>query len=342
MSKGGDWMQDTQYKGINTIIRVYETKLLTSEDYEKMLRAENLQMALNVLKNTEYNFDEKEVLEEKNFEQFLMARLQELYHELNEMTPENEVVQIFALRYSYHNTKVLLKQRFKEIDLEHLLIPIGKYSISTLRNLVKTEQSEVINPIMIEAVQGAIEHFETYGRIEAVDVFMDTYYYKHIRAISDRLDNPTISRIVDVMIDLDNLSTVIRSKKQKKSRSFLHTVLSSSGSISKQAIIEAFDQGSNEAIEQLYLDQPYASRIEALITDSNNGINPIALEKVIDEIVYDLMKEAQFQAFGPMPLMAFIFAIEKEVTNIRLILVGKGNKIAEGTIREGMRPIYGS
>lgn len=335
-------MQDTQYKSINTQIRVQETKLLTREDYEKMLRADDLQSALDVLKNTEYHFDEEEILKNKNFDKFLMARLQELYQDLYAITPESEVVQIFTLRYSYHNAKVLLKQRFKDLDLEHLLIPIGKYSLSTLRNLVKTGQSDILNPIMIEAVQEAISDYQTYGRIEAVDVFMDTYYYKHVRAITDRLNNPTISKIADAMIDLDNLSTVIRSMNQKKSRSFLHTVLSSSGSIAKHAVIEAADQGSTAAINQLYLSQPYANQLESVLADSKNEMNPMLLDKIIDEIVHDLMKEGTYQAFGPMPLMAYMFAIEKEVTNIRLILVGKDNQIAEETIRERMRPIYGS
>lgn len=335
-------MQDTQYKGINTLIRVYETRLLSQDDYEKMLRADDLQSALEVLKSTEYRFDEVEVLKNKNFDQFLVAHLQEIYKELYSTTPESEVVQIYTLRYTYHNLKVLLKQRFKDLNLEHLLIPIGKYPIATLKNLVKTGQSDILNPIMVEGVQEAILHFQTFGRIEAVDVFMDTYYYKHVRAITDRLNNPTISKIADVMIDLDNLSTVIRSINQQKSRSFLHTVLSSSGSISKQALIDAADDKSMATINQLYSSQPYADKLENVWADSKHEINPILLDKIIEEIIHEHMKEGMYQAFGPMPLMAFIFAIEKEVTNIRLILVGKDNQIAEEIIRERMRPIYGS
>ena len=54
------------------------------------------------------------------------------------------------------------------------------------------------------------------------------------------------------------------------------------------------------------------------------------------------MDESKYQAFGPMPVVAYIFAIEKEITNLRLILVGKDNQIEEDTLRERMRPIYGS
>ncbi|WP_067836237.1 V-type ATPase subunit [Amphibacillus sediminis] len=335
-------MKDTDYLGVNTLLRVYETKLLTREDYEKMLRAQDLEEALDVLKSTEYHFDAQAVLENKHFDSFLMNRLRDIYQELFTVTPNSEVIQIFTLRYDYHNAKVLLKQRFTDQDLEHLLVPIGKYTLASLKNLIKTEQSQEVNQIMVEGVQAAIEDFNTYGRLEAADVYMDTYYYKHMRAITDRLNNPTITRMADALIDLDNLSNVVRSLNQGKSRSFLHTVLSSSGSISKQAIIDASEQGAVNVLNQLYLNQPYAEKLTDILVNSKNEINPMVLDKVIDEIVYDLMEEGTYQAFGPMPLMAFIFALEKEVTNIRLILVGKDNQIAEEAIRERMRPIYGS
>lgn len=335
-------MQDTQYKGVNTLLRVYETKLLTREDFEKMLKADNLQAALEILKSTDYHFDQEQLLDTKNFEDFLMNHLSEVYQELYAVTPDSEVIQFFTLRYSYHNAKVLLKQRFTEIDLEHLLIPIGKYPLSTLKNLVKTEQSTQLNEILVEGVREAINYFETFGQSEAADIFMDTYYYKHLRAITDRLNNSTINQIMDAMIDLDNLSTVVRCINQKKSRSFLHTVLSSSGSIPKLDIIEAADQGAINVLNTLYRDQPYSSRLDTILAESKDTINSLRLDKLIDEIVHELMEEGMYQAFGPMPVMAYMFAKEKEITNIRLILVGKDNQIDEQILRERMRPIYGS
>lgn len=334
-------MQDTAYKNINTQIRVFELSLFKPEDFDKLLRADSLRSALDLLKGTPYYFDEEEILQTKNFDQFLMTRLKNVYDELYALTPDKEVIQIYSLRYSYHNLKVLLKQKIKEIELEHLLIPIGKDSISTLRNLVKTGQSEILDPIMVEAVQQTLEDHDTFERIEAVDVFMDTYYYKHIRAISDKLKNETISKVIDVMIDLDNLSTVVRSIKQNKSRSFLHTVLSSSGSISKQEIIDATDENGAKALSELYLTKPYADYLTDIL-ENNHNINPMVLDRVIEEIIHDFMDEAKFQAFGPMPVVAYIFALEKEITNLRLILVGKDNQIDEATLRERMRPIYGS
>ena len=52
-------MQEIDYKGVNTILRTYELKLLAEADYDRMLKASSLKDALDVLKGTGYEFDEK-------------------------------------------------------------------------------------------------------------------------------------------------------------------------------------------------------------------------------------------------------------------------------------------
>lgn len=143
-------MQEIDYKGVNTILRTYELKLLAEADYDRMLKASSLKDALDVLKGIGYEFDEKETLMNKNFEGFLIKHLAEVYQDLFSITPVAEIVELFALRYTYHNLKVLLKQRFSGEDLEQLLIPIGKYSIASLKKLVETGDGNDEHPILIE------------------------------------------------------------------------------------------------------------------------------------------------------------------------------------------------
>ncbi|CZQ82616.1 atpase v0 complex c/d subunit [Trichococcus palustris] len=335
-------MQDIDYKGVNTLLRTYELQLLTEADYERMLKAPSLKEALDVLKGTGYQFDAKEVLVDKAFEKFLMRNLAEMYEELFMATPEVEVVEIFSLRYTYHNLKVLLKQRFSGENLEHLLIPIGKYSLESLKKLVDTGEGDDEDPILIEGVQESIRDFEEAHRLEAATVFMDTYYFKHLRAISTRVNNPTITTITDEMVDLYNLSTIVRSLKQKKPRGFLYTVLSSSGTIPKQDLIEEAKNGSAAVIRKYFMGKTYSSRLADLISDSSNEIDALQLDKLMDALTYEQVAAGLYQPFGPLPLLGYLFAKEKEVTNIRLILVGKDNQISEEILRERMRPVYGS
>jgi len=335
-------MQEIDYKGVNTVLRTYELKLLTEADYDRMLKASSLKDALEVLKGTGYEFDEKEIVENKNFEGFLMKHLAEVYQELFSITPVPEIVELFALRYTYHNLKVLLKQRFSGENLEQLLIPIGKYSIGSLKKLVETGDGNDEHPILVEGVQEAIRDFEEGHRIEAATIFMDTYYFRHMRSISEKIQHPGITKMVDGIIDLYNLSTLIRSLKQSKPRGFLYTVLSSSGSISKRDLIEESINGPSAVMRKYYFSKTYGTRLSNMISETTNEVDTQKLDKLVDELTYELVAEGLYQPFGPIPLLGYLFAKEKEVTNIRLILVGKDNQIEEQILRERMRPVYGS
>jgi V/A-type H+-transporting ATPase subunit C len=335
-------MQEIDYKGVNTVLRTYELNLLTEADYDRMLKASSLKDALDVLKGTGYEFDEKEIQESKNFEAFLMKHLAEVYKELFSITPVSEVVELFALRYTYHNLKVLLKQRFSGEQLEQLLIPIGKDSLGSLKKLVETGDGNDEHPILIEGVQEAICDFDEDHRIEAATVFMDTYYFKHLRSISDKINHPSVTKMVDGMIDLYNLSTLIRGLKQNKPRGFLYTVLSSSGSVAKRDLIEESVNGPSAVMRKYYSSKTYGTRLANLVSETTNEVDTQKLDKLVDELTNELVAEGLYRPFGPLPLLGYLFAKEKEITNIRLILVGKDNQIEEEILRERMRPVYGS
>lgn len=334
-------MRDTDYKGINTLIRTYELRLLKREDFERLIKADSLKAVLDFLKSTDYEIDTEEVLHDKRFNEFLMMHLSNVYEELYEVAPQPELIDLFSLRYSYHNLKVMLKERFLEQDHSDLLIPIGRLSLESLRNLIETQESSVAHPIMIEAVKSVVEEFEESQRIEAVTVYMDTYYLRHIRAVSNDLNNATITKITDLIIDMYNLSTVVRSRKQDKPRSHLYALLSSAGSVGKQEMIDESINGPVAVIRKLYGGQTYSSELEKVISD-NNTVQTLKLDKLQADLIHDVVSSGLYEAFGPMPLLGYLYAKETEVTNLRLLLVGKDNGINEDILRERVRQVYGS
>lgn len=333
-------IKDIDYKAINTLIRTYELKLLQKDDFERLLKADDLKATLDTLKATDYEFDQEELLQTKQFNEMLMAHLADVYREMYEVAPQPQLLDLFTLRYTYHNLKVLLKDLFLESNQETLLIPIGSLSVDQLKTLVSSGKSDNAHPLMVEAVRLTKEDFEERQLIEAVTVYMDTYYLRHLRAISDDLQNEDISAITDILIDLYNLTTLVRSLNQGKPRSHLHALLSSSGTVSKQDLIDDSINGAVSVLKKYYSSKVYGSKLEVVIED--NKINTLKLDKIMDELISEIVSEGIYQAFGPMPLLGYIYAKETEITNLRLVLVGKDNQIDETILRERMRTIYGA
>lgn len=65
-----------------------------------------------------------------------------------------------------------------------------------------------------------------------------------------------------------------------------------------------------------------------------------ALELLKEELIHQILEEATFEPFGPLPSLAYIHALEMEVKNLRLLLVGVDNEFTEEQLRERMRPVY--
>ncbi|MEK6189467.1 MAG: V-type ATPase subunit, partial [Carnobacterium alterfunditum] len=96
-------MESTDFVGANTRVRVYESSLLRNDQYERMLQASNFEEAVNLLKDTPYRNDVEELKETKNYDTLLMNELQSVYTDLFKITPNHDLIELFSLRYSYHN-----------------------------------------------------------------------------------------------------------------------------------------------------------------------------------------------------------------------------------------------
>ena len=191
---------------------------------------------------------------------------------------------------------------------------------------------------MIEGVREAYADFENFGRLEAADVFMDRYYFKHLRLIDRTMNQEVIHQIVNIMIDMENITTLIRATKQKQSRSFLIGVLSSEGTVDKTLLIDEVLEKGTEALVDLYRHVPYYDKFVAILEHEEHPV--FALELLKEELIHQILEEATFEPFGPLPSLAYIHALEMEVKNLRLLLVGVDNEFTEEQLRERMRPVY--
>ena len=64
------------------------------------------------------------------------------------------------------------------------------------------------------------------------------------------------------------------------------------------------------------------------------------LEKLVDNFIMNMMKNAKIIPFGVEPLIAYIYAKETEIKIIRIIMVGKLNNISAEVVRERLRDSY--
>lgn len=332
-------LKDSAYGSSNVLIRIYENDLLTKSHFERMLTAETFEETVNVLRETPYRNDVERIKEDKDYDSMFMNELHQTFDELIDIVPNKELIELVGLRYAYHNLKVLFKEEFTEQELDHLFIPIGRYPISELRQAIRTGESDVLPVEYMDSINEVLEDHHEYHNVQAVDIILDRRYFTHLRLLADQTKEDGIPVLIETFIDFNNISTLIRGMKQRKNRNFLYTVLSSSGSIPKKDLLDIAENGHQYAV-QYFKSSDYRKLIERSLDDESNEISTVKVDHETDDAYMELMRSARLQSFGPMPVLAYLYAKEIEVKNLRLILSGKENGVSLDAIRERMRLNY--
>lgn len=334
-------MDTFDFAQLNTEISVRERSFLQATHYQQLLDAhDDAQVAL-ILQGTPYHLSAADVTQHHQIEATLMSALAAEYETMRRMTPDADLVNVFALKYVYHNLKVLLKMRAIEQDLSELLIPIGPYPLAALQHLSLTLSSDQCAPIIVEEVQQTWSEYLDYQNTVAIDVGMDSAYFRHLRLIADETASSEVRAVILGMIDFFNAITAKRALDQAQPNSFMYQLMSRKGTLSAKEMIEVVRGDQLAQWFNQINPLPYDKQFDPYIAQMRDGtITALALEYLRDLYLARLVNQAQYDAVGPLAVLRYLYGKEMEVTNLRLILKGRANHLAKPQIQERMRPHY--
>lgn len=335
-------MNTHNFSGVNTTISVREQTFLTREQWNQLLDAKDNTTVSVLLQNTPYAMSVDQLNNPDEIERILMRELRREYRFLFEESPQTEIVELFSAQYLYHNLKVLMKMKATGQNFEHLLIPIGKFSMDTLRHLVENLESSVAYPSIVEEVRRTWSEYEVYQLTDAIDVGFDGAYFAHLRMLGQKIDVPSVQPVVNALIDFYNVIAIKRAIELGKTRSFMRTMTTSRGSIAKEDLINRIE--SNELAEwfenqsDVYFGEVFQSYLEAM---QQGTITSNQLEQLSDDFLHQYFFEHRLDTSGPLQVMRYLFGKEIEVKNLRLALTGRANGLKKEQIQERMGAIYG-
>lgn len=330
-------MKISAYNQLNPLIRIKETELLSSSQYEQLLNAKNFEEIERVFRNTTYaSYMTDDFL--NHFDRILGVERGRFYEWLYDLAPEPEIISIYTSRFTFHNLKVLTKAHVSKQNLDHLFIFDGCYSIETLKSAIQTKKSSELNQFLMDAIIEVLEYLKESTEYQAIDIIYDRLFLTYQRQLAEKLTYPEVLEEVKAFIDLTNISTMARAIIQNQHRSFVSTVLSSSGTIPKEELMNYSDQNLVQ-FSQFLLKTKYNSLLVSIMDNETQTVNLIEFERIKDEYLAKKFDKYTVVAFGPLPLLALLHAKELEWKNIRLLLVGKRNDFPIEQLRERMRQI---
>lgn len=333
-------MKETAYNQINPLIRLKEMELLTAAQYEQLLNAADMGELRDILRNTVYGEYLRTDFEE-NFEYIYSKEQGKLFEWLYQMAPEPEIITIYTSRFTFHNLKVLTKAEVTNQNLDHLFIEDGRYSLSTVKSAVHTRMSSELPEPLMNAVREVFDYLQESTMLQAIDIIYDRLFLTFQKQLADQLNYPDILTEITAFIDLTNIGVMGRGIIQGQTKTFLSTVLSSSGSIEKKEYLP-YAEDTFEAFTSFVLSTKYGDMLSPLVDAETKGLDLTAFEKMKDDYLTGLFEKSNVTAFGPLPLLAYLNAKEVEWKNLRLLVVGKKNNFPAEQLKERMRTVNGT
>lgn len=316
------------------MLRAREPKLLNADRAGRMLDAASFEEAAKLL--TDCGYADLSQANAKEIEAALTQRRNRILDELEQLTPDKAIVDVFRIKYDIHNAKVLLKSEAMGVDPAPLYSRSGRIAPEKLQEAYQEERWSALPEAFGKALPEARNILARTANPQLSDFVLDRAMFEEMLAAAKTVDNPFLTGYVRLQIDSTNLKSLVRTARMRKDADFLREVLLPGGNVDVDRLAAA---GDGEGIAALFAHSPL-EQAAALGSEALAGGSMTTFERACENAVNGYLRSAKLVSYGPEAPVAYLAAVESEITAVRMILTGRLSGVAPETIRERMRDLY--
>lgn len=320
-------------------VRAREIKMLDGSRFNRMLEAASPEEAFKVLTEAEYGLGIEKTGGFYSFEELLAEEMKKTYMLLLEMAPEIEVVKAFQRRHDSFNIKVLLKSELQNIDPPSILLDTGTFEKDEIVRIIRERDYKELTQIMQDAVAEVYDVFSRMHDPQAIDLILDKASHKQFIRDLRNIDNTFLHEIAEIITDISNIKMYIRAQSIGREKRFLEKILLAGGKVSTDYYIKNSGKPDEVFIDGLR-DTKYFDVVKKGFEIYSEKSNISVPEKLLDDFFMEFLQRAKLITIGVEPFIAYLFAKETEIKNVRIIMTGKINNLPVDMIRERLRLVY--
>ena len=322
----------TEYMYSSARIRALETKMATREDILRFCDMDNSGAIVQML--SEYGFDNEDSALSR--EDMLTGVLERGFEDVLSMECAY-AVKFLQYQYDCNNIKAILKCNARGISYVDMLLPLGSVSIDKAIEAFENRDYSAYPSAMAEAIVSAQEAFVATANPQKIDFIIDRACFCDMLAAANDCGINLAKRLAEAKIDLVNIMQTVRLLRMKlgeQSSALLDEAYIEGGTLDKDCLLNAFSDMDG------FLSEIIRSKYYSLAQMISDGDELGQIEKTVDNIYLDIAKEAKTVPFGAEVAIGYIFALEYEIKNIRIILASKDAGLPTEVIRERLRDCY--
>lgn len=323
---------DTDFLHATTRARALERQLLNKERAERMLDAKSMEEALKLLPEMGYEEVNPPTLSQLGT---VLSRARcATFALMRGISPIPELVDVFSMKYDYHNVKALLKAEARGVRADHLLMDAGRIPPEKLETALRLREMRDLPAALRDA---AIDARDVLARTEdprLADVILDRACFREELSLAKEIGDKYLLGYVRLRIDAANLRTAVRAARLGQSVQATGGMLLAGGEVDTGALL------SPEGLGELYRGTPLEAAAEEGVRAMSGSADFVLFEKLCDDAITEYLKGAKLVPFGAAALVAYLAAKETELTTLRIIFAGKSEDLPADEIRERLRAAY--
>ena len=322
------------YLCLSAILRAREPKLLNTEKSLRMLDSRSFEEAAKLL--TDGGYADMSQMSADELDAALQERRREIFAEIERLCPQKELVDFFRMKYDCHNAKVIIKSEAMGLDRTRLLSECGRMDGKKFLSLYNDGRFHELPGKLKDAVPEAKNVLARTNNPQLSDILLDKAYFAEIREAAESAQCDFLKKYAELLIDSTNLKSAVRVIRMGKRNALMDSVLIDGGAVAADRIKKV---GSKEELSAAFSGS-MLENAAALGGDALAGGSLTAFERECDNAVSRYLSSARRVSYGPETVVAYLAAVENEMTAARMILTGKLAGIGSQTIRERLRDLY--
>ena len=199
--------RDTDYAAVSAALHAREAKLLTQAMAERMIDAATPEESYKTLLECGYAPLERCTLE--NVEHALSQARRELYREVSVQAPDKRIIELFQIKYDYHNAKLALKSKRTGEDVSRLAMDCGRFDAQK----VLRGETSAVSAAMSRAMAQAESEAGHSGDVRMAELLLDRACYEEMSALASETGSTFLKDYVALQIDAVNLRTLVRARR---------------------------------------------------------------------------------------------------------------------------------
>ena len=326
-----NYIKDTDYLGLTSMLRTRMSRMLDNDKLERLVSAADLDDAAKQLADAGY--PDMTGMDSRDVDRVLCEYRSAIFSDLARDENAKDIVDLFRIKYDYHNIKVLVKSAGTAVSL---LSSSGRVAPEKVADAFVREETDMLPRDMHAAIIEAQDVLARTGDSQLADIAADRAYFAALGAQAEKTGSAFLKGYVQLMVDSANLRTMVRSIRMEKPLEFVVGALIEGGSMMVSTIAPYY---SAEGIAEVFSSTRLAGA--AALGSAAIPSGPLtAFERECDNALSDYLADAALVSFGPEPVAAYLSHLENEVMSIRVIFTSRLSGATAETIRERLRDCH--